>query len=359
MKILIAGGGKVGRTLARSLSKEGHEITILDNDEEVLAHLQEAVDVFCVKGSATSMNSLEQAGIREKELVIAVTDSDEVNMLCCLTAKRLEVPHTIARIRDPEYSQEVNKLKRDLGIDVVINPEHQTALRIARLLRFPAAMSVDPFASGRIELVGYRINEDDSVVGIPLRKVMATVKESVLFCIVQRDNQILIPNGETILKKDDIAYVIGKSGEIMTFFRNSRKQTHSVKNAFVIGGGRIGYYLCDTIMKSHIRVKLVEKDEDTCQELDELLPDCTIIHGDGTDIHLLEQESLDEAEAMVLLTGFDEDNIITALYGKHVGVPKVIVKVNRSGYDDLLKELKLDNIVSPKVITADEIIRGM
>ena len=357
MKIIIVGVGKVGHTLAGHLCQEGNEVTLVDNNVTALDKAQESLDLLGVKGSGLSIQALVEAGVREADVVIATTSSDEANMLCCLSAKRMGVPHTVARIRNPEYSREINSLKREIGLDMVINPEQETAAEIARILRFPAAISVDPFASGRIELVAYRIMNTDPIRGIRLADAMASVKEKVLFCAVLRGDEVRIPDGRFVLEEGDIAYIIGRASQILAFFRRIGKETHSVKNALVIGGGRIAYYLCDTISRSNIRVKIIEQDKQRCRELDELLPNCTIIHGDGTDEKLLEQENIEKCESLVAVTGNDEENLITALYASHKRVPKVVAKVTRENYDLIMKDLKLDCTVNPKNITAAQIIR--
>lgn len=357
MKIIIVGVGKVGYTLASHLCHEDNEVTLVDSHMAALDKAQESLDLIGIKGSGLSIQALVEAGMRETDLVIATTSSDEVNMLCCLTAKRMGVPHTIARIRNPEYSREISSLKREIGLDMVINPEQETAAEIARILRFPAAISVDPFAGGRIELVAYRIMDTDPIKGRPLAEVMTSVKEKVLFCAVLRGDEVIIPDGRFVLQEGDIAHIIGRASQILAFFRRIGKETHSVKNAMVIGGGRIAYYLCDTISRSNIRVKVIEQDKNRCKELDELLPNCTIIHGDGTDEGLLEQEQIGKCESLVSITGNDEENLITALYASHIGVPKVVTKVTRDNYGRIMQDLKLDCTVSPKNITAAQIIR--
>lgn len=357
MKIIIVGVGKVGYTLASHLCHEDNEVTLVDSHMAALDKAQESLDLIGIKGSGLSIQALVEAGVRETDLVIATTSSDEVNMLCCLSAKRMGVPHTIARIRNPEYSREISSLKREIGLDMVINPERETAAEIARILRFPAAISVDPFAGGRIELVAYRIMDTDPIKGRPLSEVMTSVKEKVLFCAVLRGDDVIIPDGRFVLQEEDIAHIIGRASQILAFFRRIGKETHSVKNAMVIGGGRIAYYLCDTIARSNIKVKIIEQDKDRCKELDELLPNCNIIHGDGTDENLLAQEQIQKCESLVSITGNDEENVITALYAAHMGVPKVVTKVTRDNYGRIMQDLKLDCTVSPKNITATQIIR--
>ena len=357
MKIIIVGVGKVGYTLARHLCREGNEVMLIDNNAVALEKAQETLDLMGVRGSGRSFQTLIEAGAREADIVVATTSSDEVNMLCCLSAKRIGVPYTVARIRDPEYSREILEIKRELGLDLVINPEREAAAEIARILQFPAAISIDPFANGRIELVAYRITASDPIKGKRLMDAMAAVKEKVLFCAVLRDDKVQIPGGQFVLEEGDIAYLIGRASQILAFFRRIGRGTNCVKNAMVIGGGRLAYYLCDSLSKTNIKVKIIEQDMMKCRELDEKLPNCTIIHGDGTDEKLLEDENIDLCESLVAATGNDEENLITALYATHKNVPKVIAKVTRDSYETIMNDLKLDCVMNPKNITADQIIR--
>ena len=357
MKILIVGAGKVGSTIAAGLSREDHDITLMDNDLSALERDQDNLNVMSIKGSGTSMNSLMEAGVDKTDLLIAVTNSDEVNMLCCMTAKRLGAKHTVARIRDPEYSRELYELKKDLDLDMVINPEYQTAMEIARILRFSAAASVETFAGGHVEMVSYRVSADEKVVGKPLSKVMQKTANPVLYCAVMRGNELIIPNGDTVLQEGDLAYLVGRGTQIANFLKTSGRRTSSARNVVVIGGGLIAYYLCDSIMKSGVRVRIVDENKEICEEMDARLPGCVVIRGDGTSTDLLEAENVRECDALVMLTGSDEENVITGLYGRQIGVPKVVVKVNRNGYMGVLKELKMDSTVSPKNITATQIIR--
>ena len=357
MKILVVGAGKVGYTIASVLSKEKHDVTLLDTEASKLKTASDRLDVQCVQGSGTSIQSLLEAGVEEADLLIAVTDRDEVNMLCCLTGKRKGARHTIARIRDLEYTQESGKLQSELGLDMVINPEQQTAMEISRILRFPAAISIDPFVSGRIELVAYRILKDDPLIGVQLKSAMVRTSEQVLFCFVERGGELMIPGGNTALEEGDVAYIIGQGSQISSFFHSIGRKTHGVKNTMIIGGGRICRYLAENASRSGIRVKIIEKDKNKCRQLNEELDDCFIVNGDGTDINLLESENLQDCESAVFVTGNDEENAITALYARHVGVQKVVVKMSRDEYIPLLKGLEVDTVVIPKNITAVQIVR--
>lgn len=357
MNIIIVGAGKVGYALAEHLSKEGCDITIIDNDMDALTDASDNLDVICIKGSGLGMLTLKEAGASEADLVIATTSSDEVNMLCCLTAKRMGVPHIVARIRDPEYSSEIKMLQSELGLDMIINPEQETAREISRILAFPTAISVDSFARGRVELLSFRIREEDGLDGKSLQQIAGSIRQSILFCAILRGEEVCIPTGQFILQAGDIVYILGTPSEILGFFKRIGRDTHKIHSAMILGGGRIAYYLCKYIAKAGIQVKLIEIDRERCQMIDELFPNCMIIHGDGTDDKLLLSENIQDTGAIVCLTGRDEYNIITGLYASKFPKPKIIVKITRQNYEALSQDLAIDSFVNPKTITASQIIR--
>ncbi|MBR5382016.1 MAG: Trk system potassium transporter TrkA [Oscillospiraceae bacterium] len=353
MRIIIVGIGKVGYTLAENLTADGHDVTVIDTDAEALRQADDTLDVLCVKGNGVSVGVLRSAGAEKTDVVIAATDRDELNMLSCLISKKLGAKYTTARIRDYDYALEVSRLKSELEIDKVINPEHATATQISRLLRFPAAADIETFFRGRIELVGFRVLEGDIVAGEPLyivKKKLHNVR--VLFCAVNADGVTTIPNGSTVFKPGDTVYVIGECAGVEQFFRILGRVSQKIKSVFIVGGGRIGLYLARYLTQMNIGVKLVDIDADKCRELCEALPKALVVCGDGTDQELLASENLAQADAFAALTGRDEDNLITALYAKRCGVPKVIAKINRQNYYGIIDQLGIDSIVSPKLITA-------
>jgi len=360
LKILIVGVGKVGYVLAENLSNEGHEITVIDTSGEALGHANDTLDILPIKGNGASVSVLKSAGVEKADVVIAVSNRDELNMLCCLIAKKLGAKYTIARIRDYEYAIEVSRLKKELDIDMVVNPEYATATQISRLIRFPVAVDIDTFYRGRIELVGFRVLDGDIITGEPLYVVRKRLKNiPILFCAVNSEGETFIPHGNTVLKPGDTVYVIGNVVGIDNFFRTLGRIRHKIKNAFIVGGGRITFYLAQYLTQMNIDVKIVETDHDTCRYLCESLPKALVVHGDGTDQDLLESERLQSADAFVALTGRDEDNLITSLYAKQVGVPKVISKINRQNYYGIVDQLMIDSIVSPKLITAYAILHSV
>ena len=257
MKIIIVGGGKVGQATAKHLSSEGHDIVLVDKNYERIHHLSDKLDVMCIKGNGLRTSVLLAAGVEDADLIITATPSDEINMLCCLTAKRLGAKHTIARIRDPEYSEELSTLRKEMGLDMVINPEEEAAAEIARVLRFPTAINVETFVDGKVEMVSFRIKEDGILNGQSISAIMSKVKLSLIFCAVVHNGEVIIPDGNYVARTDDLFYVIGEPTEIYNFFKQIKRGTSSSKSAFVVGGGRIAYYLCKFLTGVGISVKLL------------------------------------------------------------------------------------------------------
>lgn len=356
MDIIIIGGGKVGYTLAKYLSNEGDNITVIDKDSKVVNRIAENLDVMSIKGNGTSLNILHEAGIAEADVLIAVTNSDEINMLCSLAAKKLGAKHTIARVRTPEYSEELIMLKDELGIDLIINPEKEAAKEIAQLIKFPSVCSIDSFSKGKVDLVGFTLTNGDKIIGKAI-KDLNIYRCSVLFCAVERNEEVIIPSGDFILEANDKIYVIGEHGNIERFFNHLGKFNEKIKDTMIIGGGRVTYYLTKIIDKLGVKTKIIEKDYKVCEKLNEILPNSIIIHGDGTDHELLLSENFGETDALVTLTGSDEENIITSLFAINNNVKNVITKVTRVNFKEIAGKVGLDTIVSPKVLTSNKIIR--
>ncbi len=357
MKIIIIGDGKVGYSLAESLSKENNDVTIIDKNPEALKKASEFLDVMCIRGNGVSTGILMEAGVREADLLIAATTSDEMNMVCCLTGKKLGAHHTIARIRDPEYASELSILKRDLGLDMVINPEQACASEIARVLNYPSAVNVESFSKGRVELVEINVTTQMSIAGMKLRDINGKISSSILIGAVQREDEVFIPNGNFKILDNDQIYVIGKPSNILDFCARIGIYAQKVRNVMIIGGGRIAYYLAGYLEETGMKAKIIEIDRDRCIELSELLPSTLIINGDGSDETVLNSENLNDMDAFVSLTGRDEENLMAALLAKQCGINKVVAKINRTNYASVMKTLGIDSIVSPKQITANGIIR--
>ncbi len=357
MNIIIAGCGKVGGALAEQLSREGHDITVIDQRSEAIERATNLSDVRGIVGNGASYNIQKEAGIESADLLIAVTNADEVNLLCCLIAKKAGGCQTIARVRNPVYHQEIRHIKEELGLSLAINPEWAVAMEIARLLRFPSAIEIDTFARGRIELLRFRLDEDNPLCGRKIRTISELNQCQVLICIVERGNQVLIPDGEMDLQAGDIVSIVASSLNASRFFRLIGIETNQVRNTMIIGGGKITFYLARKLLEMGIQVKIIEKSRGRCEELSELLPKAMIINGDGSDQELLAEEGLAEAEGFVALTDMDEENIMLALYAKSMGHGKKITKVNSSTYDAIIEALDIGSIVHPKLITAESILQ--
>lgn len=358
MNIIIVGDGKVGYTLAQYLSKDGHDITVIDKNEAALTRASETLDVMCVRGNGANVRTLLEAGIEDADVIIAVTGNDELNMVCCLAAKQLGAKYSIARIRDPEYTESLTMLQKKLDIDQVINPERATAQEISRLLRFPFAINIESFAHGRVEMVEFRVESGDSIVDIPLSKLHKSYPH-IQFNAAQRSGEAFIPDGNFCIRPGDHLYATGDRDSITRFFKVLGKDTQRMKSALLIGGGHISYYLSKIIAGMGVRLRLIEIDEQKCMSLSDKLDDVMIICADGTDQETLDSENVGECGALICLTDRDEENIITGMYGARCGAKKVIVKVNRLNTLEVMEDLGIQSVVSPKLTTANVILRSV
>ena len=357
MKIIIVGCGKVGVTLADKLNGENHDIVLIDLNAEKLRAITDSIDVMGVAGNGAIYQTQIEAGIQEADLMIATTNSDELNMLCCLIAKKAGNCHTIARIRNPEYSSEIHYFQEELNLSLAINPELAAANEIAKLLRFPSAIKIDTFAKGRLELLKFRIPERSSLDGMKILEVGQKLRCNVLICVIERGRQVIIPDGNISLQVGDKISFIGSHKDSMDFFRKVGVATNGVQSVLIVGGGRVTYYLARLLQDTKIKLKIIERDLARCQELSELLPEAMIIHGDGSDQQLLLEEGISQADAFASLTGFDEENIMLSLYAATKSNAKLITKVNRIAFEDVIDSLNLGSIIYPKLITADSILQ--
>lgn len=357
MNIVIVGDGKVGFTLAEYLAQEDHDVTIIDRDAEALAKASERLDVMCIRGNGANVRTLLEAGVDKADILIAVTTNDEMNMVCCLAAKQLGAKYTVARIRDPEYTESLTVLKDKLNIDQVVNPERATAMEISRLLRFPFAINVETFAHGRVEMVEFRVDEFDPIANMSLRTLHQRYP-GVLCSAVLRGHEAIIPDGRHVIRVGDRMHVLGDQLSITTFFKNLGKDTDRVRSVMLLGGGHISYYFARIIAGMGVKLCIIEINQKKCQTLSEQLGDeVSVICGDGTEQELLEQENLSRFGALVCLTDRDEENLMTGLYAVKRGVGKVVVKVNRLNYMDVMEDMGLESVVSPKQTTANTILR--
>ena len=315
MNIIIAGDGKVGTMLTRQLSSEGHDITVIDSDAAVLQRSVERYDVISVHGNCASMSVLQQAGVKDADLLIAATGADEVNLLCCTTAHALNPKlHTIARIRNPEYTEQIYRMRNVFGLSMVINPENQAATEIDRLLKYPGFLRRDTFAKGKTEIVELRVDSGSKLCNVRLMDLRSIVKCQVLVCAVLRDGSAIAPRGDFVLREGDRIFVTALSQNLTTLLKNLGLLTRRVRNVTICGGGRISYYLATRLKKSGISVRIIEKDYDRCHMLSELLPEAEIIHGNVREQDLLESEGVAQTDALVSLTGMDELNMkVTAV----------------------------------------------
>ena len=358
MNILIAGNGKVGSLLARQLSSEGHNITVIDSNAKVIQTTVERYDVIGVYGNCASMTVLQSAGIREANLLIAATNQDEVNLLCCTTAHALNPKlHTIARIRDPEYIEQIYRMRSIFGLSMVINPENQAATEIDRLLKYPGFLRRDTFAKGRTEIVELRVDASSKLNNVRLMDLRSIVRCQVLVCTVLRDGAAIAPKGDFVLKEGDRVFFTALSQNLTTLLKNLGILTRRVRSVVLCGGGRISYYLAKRLEKAGICTKIIEKDYARCQELCELLPGVDVIHGDISEQDLLESERVAESDALVTLTGLDELNMVVSLYASSRNLPQVITKISHTGNRSVIDSLSLGSVISPRELVCSNIVR--
>lgn len=357
MKIIIVGCGKVGTTLAEQLNRENHDITLIDCDSEALQSISDSTDVMSVTGNGAVYQVQMEAGIKEADLLIATTNSDELNMLCCLIAKKAGNCRTIARIRNPEYSAEINYIREELNLSLAINPELAAAREIARLLRFPNAIKIELFAKGRIELLKFLIPKDSILDRMKVMDVVSRLKSNVLICAVERGDDVVIPDGNFEMKGGDKISFIAPHAECADFFRKAGIENNTVNSAMFVGGGKLTVYLAKALADTKIKIKIIEQDEERCRILSELLPHAMIIHGDGSDQKLLLEEGIRQTEAFASLTGFDEENILLSLYAASQSRAKLITKVNKIAFENVINALNLGSVIYPKMLTADIILQ--
>ena len=357
LNIIIVGCGKIGQNLAEQLGEEGNNITVVDIDPDKVREVSTRFDVMGVVGNGATHTALQDAGIDKADLLIAVTGSDELNLLCCIVAKKNGDCHAIARVKQPEYSTEADYLKDELGLAMVINPQYAAAHEIARVLRFPSAMKIDTFAGGRVELVKFRLPEDSPLVGMSVRDVVSRLHCDVLFCTVERGDNAFIAKADLTFAGKDVISLVASPKSAAAFFTKIGYRTHSVKDVIIAGGGRTGHYLCDFLLRQGLAVKIIEKDERVCEELCARFPAAVVIHGNAGDQEILSEEGIRNAGAFVALTNMDEENILLSLFAKRVSHGKLVTKINRTDFSDLVNHLDLDSIIYPKNIAADEIVR--
>lgn len=357
MNIMIVGCGKVGETLAEQLNREDTNITVIDLDANRVNSLSERLDVMGVVGNGATHAVQSEGGIEKTDLLIAVTGSDELNLLCCLIAKKAANCRTIARIKNPEYSSESTFLKDELGLAMVINPDYAAASEIARVLRFPSAIKIDTFAKGRVELLKFRLPEKCPLVGLSVRDVVSKLGCDVLVCTAERGDEAFITKGNFVFEEKDIISIIASPKNAADFFKKINYKMRSVRDVMIVGGGEVARYLSTMLRRTGVSVKIIEKNRAVCDKLCVELPDVTIVHGDAADQSMLLEEGIENAGAFLALTGLDEENIFLSLFAKRAGKGKIVTKINRIDFDDVISQLDLDSTIYPKNITSDSIVR--
>ena len=355
MKIIIVGCGKVGYAIASQMALEKHDVVMVDGSAAALHKADSSLDIMCIEGNGASVSVLKSAGAATADLVIAVTNGDETNLVCCLIAKKLGAKHTIARVRNTDYRRDADMLKQEIGLDMVINPDLAAAREIARILSFPAAFSVEPFANGRIDMIGFYVSAKDALAGVPLSTFNRNRIAEVLFCAAEHEGEYVIPDGNFVPQTGDKLYMVGRKSELLKMLRGMGRTLQRVKDVSLLGGSRIAMYLTWELQRTNTRVRIVEKEEEDCMILADELPGAMIIRGDGTDSELIASEGIFSVDAFVSLTGRDEENLLMALSAQRSGVPKVLAKMNRPGYMELVRDTGIESIISPKNIVANQI----
>ncbi len=360
MKIIVVGCGKVGAALTAQLAREHHDISVIDVDSRILMDISNNYDVMGVIGNGASRAVQMEAGVAGADLLVAATDSDELNLLCCLIAKKAGGCNTVARVRNPVYTGEIDFIKEELGLSLTVNPEFAAATEAARVLRFPSAVQIETFAKGKVEIIKVRIPEKSVLDGCPLSQIHKRTGTDVLICTVERGEggkHVEIPNGSFVLAAGDVISIVASKQNTRDFVNRIGLKSRRVRDCMIIGGGKIAFYLAQQLLDSGIRVKIIEKNRERCEELSDLLPKATIIHADGANQDILMEEGIRECESFVTLTGMDEENLFLSMFAQNASNAKVITKVDRMDFDEIIKRLDLGTLLHPKNITADNILR--
>ena len=357
MNIIIVGCGKVGRVLVEQLNEAGNNVTVVDINADRVNDLANRYDVMGITGNGATHAVLKEAGIDEADLMIAVTGSDERNLLCCLIAKKAGGCQTIARVRSPQYNADAPYLKEELGLAMVINPEYAAAEEIARVLQFPSAIKIDTFAKGKVELLKFKLPEDSPLCGMSVREISARLHCDVLVCTIERGDEAFIASGDFCFEAKDIISIISEPKAAFTFFRKIKYKANPVNDVLIAGGGDITHYLCGLLEDAGIAVTVIEKDPERARQLSDAFENVNVMLEDAVNQEVLMQENIDKAEAFVSLTNLDEENILLSLFAKSVSSGKIITKINRIDFDEVIEHLDLDTIIYPKNLTSDHIVR--
>lgn len=357
MKIIIVGCGKVGYTLGQQLAAENHELVMIDSDAEKMHRATDSLDAMGIVGNGVNHMVLKEAGIESADLLIAVTGSDEQNLLCCVIARKAARCQTIARIKKPVYNEEIEFLKREFGIAMIINQERLAAVEIFRIFQFPSAIRVDSFAKGNVELLHFKLRKDSPLVGMKMFQLRQEFKADVLVCTVSKGEEIIIPNGMYEFAEGDVVAVVAQRMEAVEFFKKINMANNRVQDVIIAGGGDVAFYLAKLLIRAGTKVKIIEMDKARCELLSNELPEATIIHGDATDQDLLLEEGIGETQGFASLTGLDEENILLSLYASGNSNAKTVTRVDRSSFTSVINEMNLGSIIYPRIITSDYILR--
>ena len=356
MKIVVIGDGKVGHKVAAQLSEEDYDIVLIDQNAGKLRESLNQMDVFCITGNGADVEIQKEADVPHADLVIACASTDEMNMLSCLLARRLGAKHTIARVRNPMYYRQIDILIEDLHLSIAVNPEVAAAYEISRVLLLPEACKVETFMKGRVELIEHVMREESLLAGLSLAEIYRKFQIKILVCAVKRGSEIYIPDGDFVLQQGDRLHIAAAHQDLKAFFKALGRRNAKIKKVLICGGGNVCFYLTRQLLQVGMQVKIVERNEKTCEYLCEALPGATVIHGDAADHDLLLEEGIGNADAVVALTGMDEENIIMSLFAKTQGVSKIIAKVNEDSRAQMVEGLGIDSIISAKSAAADAIV---
>lgn len=356
MKIIIAGAGRIGYSIAQELARENHDITVIEQNEIRLKDVSNNLDVLTLHGDAAGYDILVEAGVKDADLLIAVTRDDAVNLLCCLAAKKMGVSHTIARVRNSDYLRQTVYLKDELGLSMTINPEEETATEISRILRFPIALKVESFANSKAESVEIKVVENSGLCNVRLTDLRSKFG-NVLVCAAKRGAEVFIPRGDFVIQAGDRLHVIGSAKEINRFIDKISSHGHAAKKVMVFGGGTTAYYLARQLVNTDISLKIIEKTKEGCAAIKEAFPKVNVVYGNGNNPELLGEEGLKVADAFVATTGDDDDNVITSMYAMSLGVGRVITKIKESHIVKMLSNNQLDAIIQPSSIATQRVVR--
>lgn len=356
MNIVIIGAGRLGISLAKSLSSEDHNVTIIDKNSAKVENLVEKLDVQGVKGFGTHLDVLKEADVSDADLVVSVTNSDEINLLVCLMAKKLGAKGTVARVRSPEYNQQFEFMRNELGVSFMINPDFSVALEICRILQFPNAVNIETFANGRIDMAEFKVSEESSLCNKSISDISPKYTKNMLICAVERNGEVFIPNGDFVIKAKDRIHITGVHKELGEIIKNIiNKKKHSIKNVMIIGASRIGIYLSDMLVNLGKNVVIIDKEKENCESVFELVPKATVVEGNANDHDFLVEEGLEDMDAIVTLTESDETNFLLSLFAQSLNISKAVTKINNPNLNNLLDEVGIDTIVNEAEITVSMI----